>query len=368
MSSTRIGFLATGSEIINGEILNVDAQKMAQQMLEHGITVGEHVVTDDHYDNLRAGFEFLLQRHDAVITTGGLGPTSDDITRNIIADVTGQELKFDEASWHHILDRFKERDIPITDNNKQQCYFPASASVITNINGSANACFLEHHGKLIFMLPGPPRECIPIFEAEVLPRLLKAGFGSNLQLYRWKLMGIGESTIAEQLEAKVGQPMKVEIAYRASFPYCDIKLMLDKTQDNSKISNAISNIVKPYLVSTDGEMASFHLKQHIVKQKQHIYIFDQATRGALEKALMSPETQKYLHFVESQVQDKPFIHLNEFKAYWESSSDKTTAPFSVMIDTEIYQANPPLRGEETLNFSVEFTCHHINQQIFGAIS
>ncbi|MDF2691513.1 MAG: hicd [Gammaproteobacteria bacterium] len=204
-TAKRIGFLATGSELTTGEILNTNVQAMAQTLLEQGTEIGEHVIVDDREANILSGLEYLFRQHDAVIVSGGLGPTSDDRTRFAISRFCNQALEFNEASWQRIVDRLSKRNIPIPENNRQQALFPHHATIFPNLNGTADGCFITCHNKLIFMLPGPPRECLPLFDQYVMPILKSHEFFSHRKLYRWKLMGASESAIAEQLE-EIGKP------------------------------------------------------------------------------------------------------------------------------------------------------------------
>lgn len=260
MSNTkRIGFLATGSEIVSGEIVNTNSQKMSEQLFGLGVEVGEHLCVDDGEANMHAGLKFLVDRHDLVITTGGLGPTSDDRTRNIIADLFDLPLLFDQATWDYLVVRIQARGFPVTENNKQQAYFPQGAVILKNHNGSANACLLEvkYQGvpKTIFMLPGPPAECMPIFEEHIVPYVKANDFVSDKKLYRWRVEHIGESRIADVLDQTIGKQYGIDIAYRAvkqaeGVGYVDVKLLLSpcaKTDEIVKnLDQAIQDLNKQY--------------------------------------------------------------------------------------------------------------------------
>lgn len=242
----RIGLLATGSELVTGDILNTNGQTIAKTLVENGMWVGEHVVVDDTQSNLETCFQFLLGRHDAVITTGGLGPTSDDCTRDAIANITNCPLFFHEPSWQKIVARYEKRGLTIPEMNRQQAYFPKGARVLDNPNGTADAFILPYQNKLIFVLPGPPKECLPIFNDHVLPTLEKANFDTQLRLHRWQVTGIGESSIAEKLEA-FGKPHQLQFGYRAHAPFVEIKLYLDASPQSEEIKAGVSKIVTPYL-------------------------------------------------------------------------------------------------------------------------
>ena len=245
IAAKRIGILATGTELVFGEILNTNGQHIAQTLLNLGMHIGEHVVVDDNIPNLDAALAFLLSRHQAVITIGGLGPTSDDCTREVVAKAVDQPLIFAEESWQRIVTRLSARKLPIPENNRQQAYFPKGATILPNPNGSADGCAVEHQGQWIFMLPGPPNECLPLFESAVLPLLNRHHFGSPKRLFRWRLTGVSESAIAEQLEA-FGKPYQLQFGYRAHKPFLDIKLHLIDSPKVQEMLAKLRVILRPY--------------------------------------------------------------------------------------------------------------------------
>ena len=108
-----------------------------------------------------------------MITIGGLGPTSDDRTRFAIAKVIDQELAFSERAWQHIQDRFTGMHLQLSNSNKQQCLFPINAELLPNPHGTALGAKINNGEKTLYMLPGPPRECLPMFNDFVLPELIK---------------------------------------------------------------------------------------------------------------------------------------------------------------------------------------------------
>lgn len=245
----NIGFLATGNELVEGDILNTNGQAIAKILVEQGLTIGMHVVTSDRENEIAAGLNFLLEHHDTIIVIGGLGPTSDDRTRYVLSQVIDKKLIFDEVSWQNILARFAKINRVITQEmepgNRQQALFPEKAIILPNDNGSAAGCFVEHQNKKIFMLPGPPAECLPMFEEFVLPKLLIDATDKIIKL-RWLLTNAIESEIAERVD-KALKDYPVTTGYRASKPDLEVKIYAPVTMDLSVVRNIVDKIVAPFL-------------------------------------------------------------------------------------------------------------------------
>ena len=361
--SKRIGFLVTGSEITTGEIINSNSAAMAAVMQEWGMNLGEHLICNDRQTNIKTSLSFLLSRHDAVITIGGLGPTSDDVTRLAVADIAHQKLIFNEQSWQKIVDRFSKRNITsIPQNNRQQAFFPAQAKIIPNSNGTADGCIVDANEKLIFMLPGPPTECLPMFKAAVLPYLQANGFNSSLRLFRWRLLGIGESAIAEQLE-KLTSEYNLEFAYRAHYPFIDVKLILDPyIKYHSKILAHVEMIVRPHFVTH----LNIPLTQQLIdflKQGSHtLAIDDHATKGYFLQKLSTIQTEALL--LKNPHAEADFhVEIKGLDDFWTPKPDQAIAHFEINIThrkkTHHFESDVLLRGPETLEFVAEFTAWKI---------
>lgn len=367
----RIGFLATGSELVNGEILNSNGQKIAQLLQTQGMIVGEHVVCDDQCANLEAALAFLLSRHDVVITTGGLGPTSDDCTKEIVAKLTGKAMQYDTSSWEHIVDRLSKRYKTIPESNKRQAYFPEGAMIYRNPNGTANACLVENANKMIFLLPGPPSECIPIFQESVLPALLQAGYASDFSLHRWRLMGISEAEIAENLD-EIAKSFQLEFAYRAAMPYIDIKLWLSKQHPQyDACIQAVETAVAKHLITRLADPISQTLVQYLRKHPQSLAlnIIDQATRGVLQEHLTLPGG--LVHFCESPRSNGfPTLLLQGLESYWRPKPDVVTTDFVLTLHPlsgleKQDMMTLPIRQETTLQYALELACAFIWEEILA---
>src|SRR5438105_5016454 len=192
--------LSIGSELTSGQNLDTNTQWLSRRLAEIGIPVGWHTtVADDFQDNVDA-FRLATRRARLVIATGGLGPTQDDLTREVLAQAAGVELEFDESSFAHIREMFARRNRPMPDRNRVQALFPAGAEPIPNPNGTAPGIWMTIDGAIVVALPGVPSEMVAMFHAEVLPRLLKLGLGGGVQGQRKiNTFGTGESHIEEKL-------------------------------------------------------------------------------------------------------------------------------------------------------------------------
>ena len=192
----RTEIIAVGTELLLGEIVNTDAPMIAQGLAELGIGVYFQTVCGDNPDRLKSVLEVAKQRADLIITTGGLGPTADDLTKETIAAAFGKVLVRDEESMARLREHFKGRTM--TPNNEKQADVPEGSTVFQNDWGTAPACAFEGEGCLVIMLPGPPRECTPLFREKVMPFLEKRRGGALCSRYV-KVFGMGESEMASRL-------------------------------------------------------------------------------------------------------------------------------------------------------------------------
>ena len=190
--------IAVGTELLLGNIANTDAQMISQGLSELGINVFYHTVVGDNPERVRQAVEIARHRADIIITTGGLGPTCDDLTKVALASAFGRELYFDERSAQRIRDRFAAMERPITDNNYQQAMLPQGCTVLDNDWGTAPGVAFEAEGTYVITLPGPPRECEMMFRHRAVPYLKRLSDGV-IASRTVKTFGIGESAAEDKL-------------------------------------------------------------------------------------------------------------------------------------------------------------------------
>jgi nicotinamide-nucleotide amidase len=172
-----VEILTVGTELLLGQIVDTNAAFMAQRLAEAGIDLFFKETVGDNLGRIEAALRQALGRSDGVICTGGLGPTEDDLTRDVIAKVLDRPLRLDEGVLHHIVQRFASRGIPMAENNRKQAYVPEGAEVLANPRGTAPGLYATtSQGKVVVAMPGVPSEMRPMLTDQVVPRL-RAQFG-----------------------------------------------------------------------------------------------------------------------------------------------------------------------------------------------
>jgi len=357
----RVAILATGDEIVNGEILNTNGQYIAQQCLQNKIQPGVQMTVSDDEDEMASAMRYLLNDHAVLITLGGLGPTSDDRTRYALSAALDRPLKFDQASWDRIVEILTRLSLSVPETNRQQCYFPEGAGIITNVNGSASACFIQHGEKLVFMLPGPPNEFQPIFDKDIMPKLLAADLQQQIYRQSWMLFGVSEGRIAEQLDPLIADS-KCEIGYRVSYPYLEVKLLSKDQSAIQSLSQTFDQLLGATLVSKTKQRASELFIEYLHKNKMTFSISDEATHGRLATALLTPKTYNHLFFngKEAEIQ----VKLTGLEPYWQADKDVKISTIHIVIEKNSKMIldeslTIPMRGAKTPVYAVEVICYQL---------
>lgn len=197
----RYELLTLGDELLLGLTANGHLTFIGAQLGRRGAQLRRNVTITDDADAIAEQFRESWARADVVITTGGLGPTCDDRTREVIADVLGQKLVFSAAIEHAIAERFARFGRKMTANNLKQAYVFERGEVLNNPNGTAPGLWVEQDGKVLVMLPGPPNELQPMFTDQVVPRLAARGLLLDREAYlQIRTAGIGESALETKLQ------------------------------------------------------------------------------------------------------------------------------------------------------------------------
>lgn len=216
-----------GTELLLGQILNTNAQFLSQKLSLLGIDNYYQVIVGDNPRRMAETLRQALGRADVVITSGGLGPTQDDLTRDIAAEVTGRPLALDAALAAELEDWFAQRGRKMSENNLRQCMVPQGATVLPNPNGTAPGLIVPAEGgKAIVLLPGPPNELRPMFDIQVIPFLTARIGGAPLMLVSRTLrfVDIGESLLEDRLKDIISEQQDPTVAPYAQLAEVHLRL------------------------------------------------------------------------------------------------------------------------------------------------
>ena len=208
--------VAIGTELLMGQIVNTDAQVLSRRLQSLGISVYYHTTVGDNPQRMRDTLALALSRSDIVITTGGLGPTQDDISKEMAAQLLGLPMCFDEASWQAIRGYFERMGRECPENNRRQAMFARGARILPNACGTAPGCLIEKDGKIVIQLPGPPHEMQDMFDRQAYAYLAEKTGGCIASQYI-RIYGLGESQIAQMCAKWIEADGEVTAA-----PYCSL--------------------------------------------------------------------------------------------------------------------------------------------------
>ncbi len=275
----------TGTEILLGSVINTHLGTLAQGLFPLGLRIERQVTVPDG-DAIREALTTALARAEIVIVTGGLGPTTDDLTREITAELLGRPLRFDEEIMRVIAARFALRGFTLTERIALQAQVPEGATVLPNDNGTAPGLYLTcaSDGRTVhlFLLPGPPRELKPMFEQSVLPilRRLVSGTAAVQECRIYHVLGMGESNV----EALVGESLLaipgLELGYCARPGEVDIRCIGPEAALEAAEKIIVGSLGKQ-IVTRDGRHIEQAVVEALTRRTQTLATAESCTGGGL---------------------------------------------------------------------------------------
>ncbi len=250
--------IAVGTELLLGSIVNTDAQFLSRRLAAIGIDVLYHTVVGDNPERLTEALNIAKQRVDIIITTGGLGPTYDDLTKQTIAACFSREMVYHAELEPWLKDLFREQRFILTDNNYQQLYLPEGCTVFHNDNGTAPGCGLCADGVHVLMLPGPPNECRSMWESGAEP-YLRALSEEVIVSHMLRIFGLGESAVEMRIRDLIRDMTNPTVAPYARLNECMLRVTAKaKTEAEAETMtrDAIAKIypaVREYVYGVDVE-------------------------------------------------------------------------------------------------------------------
>jgi len=223
--------ISVGSELLYGDTLNTNAFYLSRELNLIGINVQYHTSVGDDRCRLKEVIRIAMNRCNLLIFTGGLGPTDDDLTKETVAEELNLELKIHEASKGILLAYFKERNRTMPEKNLKQVMFPEDCVILKNPNGSAPGCLIRKDEHLFALLPGPPREMIPMFENELRP-FLAANEDHVIQSHQFNVSGIGESLLESMISDLIFPGSNPVVATYAG--NCDVKVRVTSQAESQE--------------------------------------------------------------------------------------------------------------------------------------
>ncbi len=229
--------LSIGTELTRGELVNTNSSWLSAALVELGFEVVEHAVVDDDRDRIVAAFKRLSSVAKVLVTTGGLGPTTDDLTTESIAQALGVNVVRDAASLEAIARRFEKIGRVMSPSNAKQADFPEGATILPNPIGTAPGFMVEHAGTHAFFMPGVPREMKRMFEEQVTPRIRALAPQDSHQVM-FRTFGLPESVVGERLAGIEEAFPGVTIGYRAQIPEILVKVLARAADRQAAVAQA----------------------------------------------------------------------------------------------------------------------------------
>lgn len=292
--------LGIGTELTTGQIANTNAAWISERISDLGISVVLHQTVADDRAAIRGALDACAAQATVLFVTGGLGPTTDDFTREVVADWTGEPLAFHEPSWQAILRRLQLAGVPVVESQKQQCWFPQGAEcfeVLDNPAGTANAfTFVTNAGgneagndTLVFVLPGPPREILAVWEHNRIEERIRTRVPGLVRrkLLTWECMGKSEAELGEITE-KALAGSGLAIGYRAHRPYVQIKVWVNEGAESAATPwlDKLDAALKPWAITRQSTDLARELVIALARGEE-VGILDSATGGILAQRLGS---------------------------------------------------------------------------------
>ncbi|WP_029452098.1 competence/damage-inducible protein A [Clostridium algidicarnis] len=298
--------IAVGTELLLGDILNTNAQFLSKELAILGIEVYHQTVIGDNGERLLEAFDEAFKRCDVVITSGGLGPTKDDITKEMAAKYFGKELTLNEEELKNIEKYFNKTGKKMTENNRKQAYFPKDDIILKNNNGTAPGAIMKgENGGIIIVLPGPPKELIPMFKESVVP-YLRNTTDSTLYSKVLRLFGIGESTMEDEIKDILESQTNPTVA-----PYAKELDLILRITSKAKNEEEAKKLIEPlekqirqrlpqYIYGENDDTLESVVGEKLIKENLTISSAESCTGGMLSARLVNvPSISKV--FIEGAV-------------------------------------------------------------------
>ena len=335
--------LCVGTELLFGQIVNTNATWLSSRLQDLGISVMYHFTVGDNPQRLEKMLIRALEETDIVITSGGLGPTQDDLTKEVIAKAMGLDLIIHEPTLEQIEGFFRKIGREMTDNNRKQAFIPRGSSILRNEAGTAPGFAIERDGKLIVSLPGPPGELMPMFDNSAVPILERKSEGAIY--YRLlRFYGIGESSLETKLRPLIDGQTDPTLATYAKEGECSLRIASMRPTKGeaekavSEMQKKVEELAGEYIYSDEDEDLADVVIEGLRSRRLKIAAGESCTGGMFISALIDRPGA-------SEIVDRGFVaYSNESKIEELWVPEKTLRDFgAVSAETAMAMAKGALK-------------------------
>ena len=287
VSAWSAEIIAIGSELLTPERTDTNSLWLTEKLNSIGIEVKLKTIVGDDEMRLEETIRDALKRSDIVITTGGLGPTEDDVTRQVSARAVGRELVYHEELEEHLRERFRRWGREMPEINKRQAFIIDGAEVLPNPNGSAVGMFLQVGDKYLAVFPGPPREMRPMFETYVFPKLSENSGGVLVRRRLLRVSGMGESAVDEAIAPIYKSYKNVDTSIL--FTRVEIELHLSARSESAgeadatldELAERIAEALGPAVFATNGETMEEVVGELLASRGETLAVAESCTGGLI---------------------------------------------------------------------------------------
>lgn len=311
--------IAIGSELLLGQIIDTNSSYIAKRLAENGIELVRNTTVGDDFERMKEAIRNAVDRSQIVITTGGIGPTEDDLTREAVAGVFDRPLTFEPHLMKQIEDIFSRRGFRMTENNKKQAFIPAGAIPIENPKGTAPGFIVEYPSGSILSIPGVPSEMEYLMEHTVIPYLRKR-FDIGKQVIQYKVLracGLGESAIGLQIKDLMKESRNPTVGTLAAVGDVRIRITA-KTDSPEEASILIQNMEEEIrkrlgslIYGVDSETLQGNIVKELERQNLTLSVVETFTGGIISHKLAGTGSQSFIQgqILASETSQKAFLNL-----------------------------------------------------------
>ncbi|MBL7069274.1 MAG: competence/damage-inducible protein A [Candidatus Omnitrophica bacterium] len=308
--------IACGTELLLGQNINTNATYISNSLSRIGLDVFRHLTVGDNKERFSSAIKEALSRSNIVITTGGLGPTVDDITMGTLASVIKKDLVFNKKIYKYIKDSFKKSAFKVPKDAIKQALIPRGADWIENKVGTAPGLIIKHEKKYLIALPGPPRELNPMFEKDIIPFLKK------IQPQKWiiksrslRLIGLPEAKVNEKVKDLLELSGHTTLGIYTHLGQVELKITSkahsEKSADSNikKLEGRIRKRVKDLIYGANKETLQEAVGNILAKKKKRLAVAESCTGGLISN-LMTDVSGSSKYFVTGVVAYSNEIKVN----------------------------------------------------------